>query len=549
MDDSGKIVAKYRGVTGYQAYAREFHRGDMFRAYAQVNYTLWQKEVQSLLWGSQFPGTVEEFEKIRGLLFDEKGNVVSRYQGSEGQQAYAADHSHKNALIAYAKVAAVLDSKDMEKLQWDKFPDSEIAQFQTLRARLVGGNAKVVPQYKGTKGQQRFARLYYKNDTKQAYQVVSMSLSPEQFSQLKWEERQLAIGANDKPRRRAIRATTAPNQTNEQTKARLFDEKGNLRAQYRGRTGYIDYADNHHRGSMRQAYKSVAVTLTEKEFEALSWGKSFPGYVRQFKEVKERLLDKNGNVSPKYKGLVGYATYANEHQQGGMATAYTLVTGALSQTQLQELGWTAPVFITSNQFLQLRKRIIDEKGQVNPTYKSKTGHALYAKRYTSEKMSTAYEKITAMLSIEELSALGWEKPFPKTVKELYQSRKVLLDDKGLLHSRYHHIKGYQLYAVKHFRGDMKAAYDTARSALSTEELEQLHWKTRFWGNVKEYKTTRSLLFTDNAKVNPRYQGLNGWHAYADDHVEGEIARSYQMVSTVLSKKEFETLNWNSNMGY
>ena len=64
----------------------------------------------------------------------------------------------------------------------------------------------------------------------------------------------------------------------------LLDEKGEIKAEYKGMAGYALFAEDHYAGDMFKAFMNASSVLSKAVFKSLGW-QGFKGSVEEFKSL------------------------------------------------------------------------------------------------------------------------------------------------------------------------------------------------------------------------------------------------------------------------
>ena len=108
---------------------------------------------------------------------------------------------------------------------------------------------------------------------------------------------------------------------------RIFSLKSNY-AKYRGQEGYLLFVERTpNANSMNYVFNLVSKALGE-DFKQLGW-QQYQGSVEGFSEEREQILNSDGSVKEKYKGMSGYARYAERYHGKAMLKAFKNVSAVL----------------------------------------------------------------------------------------------------------------------------------------------------------------------------------------------------------------------------
>ena len=101
-----------------------------------------------------------------------------------------------------------------------------------------------------------------------------------------------------------------------------MDNQGNIKSEYIGMDGYASFTDTHFKGDMLRTYKNISAVLDKELMRKLGW-QQFQGTTKEYKKLRELILDNQGNIKSEYIGMDGYASFANTHFKGDMQKTYS----------------------------------------------------------------------------------------------------------------------------------------------------------------------------------------------------------------------------------
>ena len=244
-----------------------------------------------------------------------------------------------------------------------------------------------------------------------------------------------------------------------------MDVEGELYLEYKGMEGYALFSERHFVGNMQKAYVNTSAILDKKRFQELGW-QQFPGKVSEYRELRSKVLDVEGELYLEYKGMEGYALFSERHFVGNMQKAYMNISAILDKKRFQELGWQAFQGRVS-EYKELKSKILDVEGELYLEYKGMEGYALFSERHFVGNMQKAYMNISAILggvkSVRELG-LDWKK-FQGSVNQ-FHALKGLFDRYTVKQLK--GSEGQGQVAGKIFNGDRRKTYDNV--SILREEL-------------------------------------------------------------------------------
>ena len=171
-------------------------------------------------------------------------------------------------------------------------------------------------------GYARFAEEYYDGDMFKAFQNASSVFSKEVFKKLGWQQFHGSVEEFYEIRKL------------------LLDEKGRIKEEYKGMEGYARFAEDHYAGDMFKAFQNASSVLSKAVLKSSGW-QGFKGSVEGFYKIREWLLDEEGRLKEEYKGMAGYARFAEDHYGGDMLKAFVNASSVLSKAVLKRSGWQA----------------------------------------------------------------------------------------------------------------------------------------------------------------------------------------------------------------
>ena len=536
LDGKRKVKKEYQSVEGYIRYANEFHRGerkefgDMYKAYVNVSAVLSKLEKKSLDWRI-YQGTTKEFRADRLRILDDNGEVKEEYRNLEGYVRYSNEFYNGVMQQVYVNISAVLSESEKKNLNWKTYKGTT-DEFREERVRVLDEKGTVKKEYRGPKGYIRYADEFYNGDMFKTYLNVLTVLNESEKKNLNWQAYQ---GITKEFR---------------EERSRVLDEKGKIKKEYQDPEGHIRYADEFYNGDMFKSYKNVSAVLSELEKKSLNW-QAYRGTTKEFRADRSVILDNKGDVKEEYQGPEGHIRYADEFYNGDMFKAYANISAVLSESEKKSLNWQSYKG-TTDEFQEERSRILDEKGKIKEEYQGVEGHIRYADEFYNGDMYKAYMNVSAVLSKSEKKNLNW-KTYKGTTDEFREDRSRILDEKGKVKKEYRNPEGYIRYADEFYGGerkefgDMFKSYTNVSAVLSWSEKKGLNWQV-YSGTTGEFRADRLRILDEEGNIKEEYQGPEGHIRYADEFYNGDMKKSYQNISAVLSKSEKKNLNWKTYKG-
>ena len=467
LNAKGELKEEYIGMKGYTDLAKQLYQGDMQKTYINVSAVLDRRAMKRLGW-KQFQGASADFFELRGVLFNEKGELKKEHISIKGYTDLADKLYQGEMQKTYINVSAVLNTREMKRLEWQKF-HGKSDDFFELREELFNENGKLREKYLGMEGYAAFADQYYKGDMLKTYQNVSAALGGAKSM------KQLGLGW------KVFHGASADFF---ELRGELLNENGKLREKYLGMEGYAAFADQYYKGDMLKTYQNVSAALGgAKSMKQLGLGwKVFQGASADFFELREELLNENGKLREKYLGIEGYAAFADQCYKGDMLKTYQNVSAALGGAKsMKQLGLGWKVFHgASADFFELRGELLNENGKLREKYLGIEGYAALAEQHYQGDMEKTFINVSAVLGgAESMKELGlvW-KQFEGHVYQ-YRELKKLFAAKSIEELR--GIKGQEYAANTIFKGNTRRTYKNV-SVLreeflgSREAFKKLNWQ-------------------------------------------------------------------------
>ena len=402
-----------------------------------------------------------------------------------------------------------------------------------LKARILHNNGSVREEYVGMEGYALFSEKETEGKMLKVFQNVSAVLNKAEFERLGWQQFQGIV-----PEFRAF-----PN--------KILHNNGSVREEYVGMEGYALFSEKETEGKMLKAFKNVSAVLSKLEFERLGW-QQFQGTVFEFRALRNKILNKDGNVKEEYVGMEGYALFSEKETEGNMLKTFINVSAVLNKAEFERLGWQG-FQGTVSEFRVFRNKILNNSGNVKEEYVSMDGYALFSEKETEGKMRKAFQNVSAVLNKAEFERLGWQS-FQGIVSEFRAFRNKILNKDGNVKEEYVGMDGYALFSEKETEGKMQKAFHNVSAVLDKAEFERLGWQG-FQGTSVQF---HALLEDFIENYSEGYEGLRGQQRVADQIFKGDTLKTYKNVSVLrgyffgegrgkggqlIKGKEFRALDW------
>ena len=398
---------------------------------------------------------------------------------------------------------------------------------EEISQKVIKNKPLFIKSYKGQEGYLRFVEELSNSDgMNYVFNLVSKILNKKQMKELGWQQYKGSVSEYRKLR------------------AKILDQNGVVRPEYRGMEGYALFAEQEFSGEMLKTYVNVSAILNKKQMKELGW-QGYQGSVSEYRKLRAKILDQNGVVRPEYRGMEGYALFAEREFSGEMHKTYQNVSAILNKKQMKELGWQQYQGSLS-EYRKLRAKILDQNGGLRPEYIGMEGYALFAEREFSGEMQKTYQNVSAILNKKQMKELGWQK-YQGSLSDYRKLRAKILDHNGVVRPEYIGMEGYALFAEREFSGDMQKTYQNVSAVLDTKQMKELGWQ-QYHGRVPEYRKLRAKILDQNGVVRPEYIGMEGYALFAEREFSGDMQKTYQNVSAVLDKKQMKELGWQAYHG-
>ena len=456
---------------------------------------------------------------------------INQYKGWEGYVRFVEELEGTKSMDYVFKV---LGPAKMKGLQWQRFSGTSEA-FKNLKELL---SLDVIEKHKGMKGYASFAEKYFEGDMQKAYENVSAVLGggSRLMKQLDWQKYQGQVSDFNKLREKVL------------------NEDGSIREEYKGMKGYASFAEKYFEGDMLKAYLNVSAVLGggSRLMKQLDWQK-YQGQVSDFNKLREKVLNEDGSIREEYKGMKGYASFAEKYFEGEMQKAYENVSAVLGggSRLMKQLDWQQYQGQVSG-FNELKEKILTENGSIREEYKGSDGYVNFTKKYFEGDMQKAYKNVSAVLGggSRLMKQLDWQ-GYQGQVSDFNKLREKVLNEDGSIREEYKGSDGYALFAEKYFEGDMQKAYKNVSTVLGggSRLMKQLDWQG-YQGQVSGFNELREKILKEDGSIREEYKGSAGYVLFAEKYFEGDMQKAYINVSAILGggSRLMKQLDWQAYHG-
>ena len=462
LKTGGSIKEEYIGKNGYLRFSKEHYSGEMLKAFLTVSAVLEKDKFKELGWQC-FQGHMEEFKKLQRKILKAGGSIKKEYVGQDGYLKFAREHYGGEMLKAFQTVSAVLDKAKFKELGWQQFQGSA-KKFKELKGKILKAGGSIKREYVGPDGYLKFAKEHWGDNMQKAFQTVSAVLDKAKFKELGWQQFQ---GSAKKFK---------------ELKGKILKSGGSIKEEYIEQDGYLRFAKEHWGGNMQKAFRNVSAVLEKSKFKKLSW-QQFPGSVKEFKELKGKILKAGVFIKEEYVEQDGYFKFAKEHYSGEMLKAFQTVSAVLEKSKFKKLSWQQfPGSV--KEFKELKRKILKAGGSIKREYIGKNGYLRFAKEHWGGNMQRAFQTVSAVLDKTKFKELGWQ-CFQGSVEEFKELKGKILKTNGSIKKEYVGQDGYLRFAKEHWGGNMKKAFHNVSAALEKTKFKELGWQF-FQGSMKEF---------------------------------------------------------------
>ena len=415
----------------------------------------------------------------------------------------------------------------------------------SLKAKILDADGIPLEKYKGMEGYARFARDHggagTKSNMHSVFTNVSAILDEEAFKSLEWQ--QFSKTVED--------FFAYP--------SKILDADGKPLEKYKGMEGYARFTQDHGgagtKSNMHSVFVNVSAVLDEEAFKSLSWQK-FSKNVEEFFAFKGKILNADGKPFEKYKGMEGYARFAQDYGGAGrksyMRSVFKNASAVLDKETFESLGWQQ-FQKTVDEFFAFRGKILDAEGNPFEQYLGMEGYAQFAQDHggasTKSNMHSVFVNVSAILDEETFRSLAWQQ-FSKTVDEFFSYRDKILDAEGNPLEKYKGMEGYAKFSQDHggagTKSYMASIFQNVSAVLDKEIFESLGWQ-QFQKTVDEFFAFRGKILDAEGNPFEQYLGMEGYAQFAQDHggasTKSNMHSVFANVSAILDEETFRSLAW------
>ena len=135
---------------------------------------------------------------------------------------------------------------------------------------------------------------------------------------------------------------------------KITKDRASFIRDYQGQGAYLRFTEELPiQLNMAYVFAVVSQNLSEKEKKDLNW-QAFLGTTKEYRELRELILDNQGNIKTEYIGMDGYASFTDTHFKGDMQKTYKNISVVLDKELMRKLGWQA-FFGTTEEYRGLRE--------------------------------------------------------------------------------------------------------------------------------------------------------------------------------------------------
>ena len=123
---------------------------------------------------------------------------------------------------------------------------------------------------------------------------------------------------------------------------KVLNDKPSFMNSYKGQKGYLRFTEELSETlSMNYVFQTVYNLLSKEEKKELGW-QQYQGRAPDYKELRSKIVNEEGQVRLEYIGMEGYALFAEREFSGDMKKTYVSVSsvlGGVKKTRELGLGW------------------------------------------------------------------------------------------------------------------------------------------------------------------------------------------------------------------
>ena len=251
-------------------------------------------------------------------------------------------------------------------------------------------------------------------------------------------------------------------------------DKNYAKEEYRDLEGYINYADEHHKGDMQEAYENILAIVPKYIMKILNW-QIYSGTTNKLMKEISRILDEDGKVKEEHRGLRGFVRYADKHYKGDLQEAYKNIAAIVPKHKMKQLGWEAYIE-KIKEIQEERSKFLDEGGNIKEEFQNIESYIRYADEHHEGDMQQTYLRVSAILPEDKFKDLNWRLYF-RTTKEFLEERQRLLDEKGMIKKEFQNLKGFIRYTDEYHEGKIKKSYQNILAILAEDKVQILTWES------------------------------------------------------------------------
>ncbi len=561
-DKTGALKKSALTIQGQLTYATLYQNGNMLKALSEAQTLLRANmspsAIENKLQWKPYPGSVNEFLKIRNLLyvknlFYSKNKYLNPdYEEFSGQIRFALELG-LNLHTAFEKARMTAPNQFIRPDGWVSGYTGPIYGLRQMIHRLKNdaytSSTNKKSKYLSLEGQARLGQAINVPNLLTLYNYITLLKNFEGFSkEVSYELRRLA---------HKLAQTWSPFdgslQELKQETTYFLDPEGRIRPEIITTTGQAQIARRYYNGNMEKAFeRGEAIFATYNvPFFPLLWIKVKMTSDIFFKK-QARLYSADGSLKNIYKYHAGQARYAKDWHTGDMYDGYEEIVLLLKIPEIsrpplhapvsyipsslefftgidtrkvvehyiqlaikRHLGWTQYLITkTSKNFQNKREMFVASNGKPKKQWQGVAGQIKYAKKKTEGSMSKAKEVEQYVFGNEP--GLKWKDIFWTSAEEVEEIIQRFLDPNGQVKAQYLAEKGYFLYAKQYTKRDLDKAF-THFTYLPEELQKKLKWQ-QYKGSIEDFNRDSALFL--------QYPGREGLLKFAKEFYKGSIIRAY-----------------------
>ncbi len=394
-------------------------------------------------------------------------------------------------------------------------------------------DGKIRPEIMTNTGLARLAEKHYEGDMEQARkegELIFKARGVAMFPLLwMWDIDSVINQARD--------SNTSKKTSSEiffQKQARLYNEDGTIKEEYRYPKGHAKYAEDWLSGDKKKYRypKDHAKYAEDRPSGDMDQALKEAFFILKIPEISRPTGEKPLRASPQDDlSLLLDPRLLLPDSTNAAVFEY------LRQAVHLHLGWTGDLSATrtSKSFYRIRKSLLDANGALKQEWEGNLGQARYARTYTKGDIRET-QNIRNQFGPDDPTLKSWSLLSVSSADTVEETIHRFLDAGGMLKPEYISQEGYFLYAEKYTEKDLNTAFihSTWLPALLREKLAWRHYD----GTIQDFQR--------DIKTIEKYPGTKGLMQFALEFYNGVPIRAYENGLSVFqgdSEKLYQKTKW------